>query len=592
MGTNENTLTIAGIRHPDYLFDSNQWQLWRDTFNGGEEYLHKYLVYFSDRETYADYTSRKSLTPIPTFAKAAVLDVRNSIFQRLVDVERMGGSDNYHSAVKGEKGGVTGKGQSMNSFMGIDVLTELLVMGRVGIFVDAPATTPLTTAEAVRPPYMYLYRVEDILSWAEEDPEKPGQFKAVLLRDYTMQFEDSYGGVPLPSGTRKERLRLMWKDADGVVYFRLYDAESKNPILVDGHFDLLGTVKLDIPHIPFVMPSIGDSLLKDGASYQKSLLNLLSRAVDYDLRSNTPFLTIQQELQTVGTHLKKPGMAGTAANGGQHAEDQEERIGGGAGRYYDKGTNKPEYVAPPTEPLLASIRLQEKMEDDIRRIINLSVTQKSGSRTESGEAKKMSSQGLEAGLSFIGTVMQQAEQLIATYWSAYEDTKSPKIATIAYPKRYVLKDEQDRLDEAKGLIAIIDSIPCELARKATAKKIVTLLLGSTSTSEEIDAMHKEIDKNGYTSADLLRLTFAVEKGLVSKDTASHSMGYGKDEVEKARKDREEDVMLTVLAQSKAGGEGGQPALAGALKNPASRGVPAADPNPESGKEEKKEPAIE
>ncbi len=549
-------LSVGGVRHPDYLFDQLQWQEWRDTFAGGENYLQKYLVRFSDRETPEEFAIRKSLSPIISYAKSAVLDVRNSIYQRLADVTRLGGSDFYQKAIAGELGGVDRKGASMNSFMGIDVLTELLVMGRVGIYVDAPKDAPTYVGQEPGKPYLYVYCVEDILSWTEEVPEKPGQFKAVLLRDYCVEYNASFGGIELPSGPRKTRYRLLWKDeVTGWVHYRFYDADEK--ITEEGVLE-------GVTVIPFVMPSIGDSLLKDVASFQKTLLNLLSRVVDYDLRSNTTFLTIQQELQTAGTYLKKPGSPA----------DSEEKLGSGAGRYYDKGMERPDYVAPPSAPLLASLQLQAKLEDDIRKLINIAVTNKAGSRTESAEAKKLGSQGLEAGLSFIGLILQQAEHRIAEMWATYENYKKPVIATIGYPRRYILKSDLERIEEAKALIAVVDDIPCELARKQMAKQIVDLLFVGVVDSDALSEMHAEIDKNGYTSANLERIRLALENNLVSKDTASRSMGYKEGEVEKAKEDQEHDAEITVLAQTKAAAAApGQPALAGALPNAGARGAP-------------------
>lgn len=570
-------LTVGGIRHPDYLFDQVQWEEWRDTFAGGENYLQRYLHRFSDRETVEEFSERKALSPIPAFAKSALLDVRNSIYQRLVDVTRVGGSDFYQRAVTGESGGVDRKGTDMNSFVGIDALTELLVMGRVGIFVDAPAYVP-AYGQAEANPYLYIYCVEDILSWTEEDPDKPGQFKAVLLRDHCVQYNSEFGGIALPAGPKKKRLRLLWKDeVTGYVKYRMYDEDEK-PVVGDDAEDPQGTVTLEgITIIPFVMPCIGDSLLKDVASYQKTLLNLLSRSVAYDLRANSPFLTIQAERQTAGHYLKQPGR--NPASGGQAPEDPQETIGGGKGRYYDKDMERPGYVAPPTEPLLASLQLQAKLEDDIRRIINLAVASKAGSRTESAEAKKLGSQGLEAGLSHIGLVLQTAERRIAEMWAAYENYKKPEPSRVSYPSRYILKTDEERIEEAKGLLALIDDLPTETAKREMAKQIITLLLGQKVDAETLLKMHAEVDASGYTSANLERLTLALENNLVSKETASRSMGYKEGEVEKAKKDQEHDATITVLAQTKAAGAApGQPALAGALPNPGARGVPGVPNN--------------
>ena len=571
----ETALTIADIRHPDYLFSSTLWTEWRETFRGGDRYLQRYLQKFSTRESDNEFAVRKSYSPIPTFAKAAILDIRNSIFQRLGDVTRVGGSTRYHAAVDGEEAGVDREGGSMSSFIGIDVLTELLVMGRCGIYVDAPAIAPTSLAEEAQSPYLYYYQIEDILSWTLDEQAEDGTFKAVLLRDHAVVTSTDFGDIRLPSG-RQDRYRLVWKDDNGDVWCRFYNSDKE--IVRGEHADpITGDIALGLKVIPFVMPSIGDSLLTDVSSYQKALLNLVSADVNWALQSNVPFLTIQQELRTSGAHLKRA--ADDATPGGQPAQGQGEAVGGGTGRYYDIGTDRPDYIAPPTDPLLASMKLQEKLEDDIRKLINLAVTNKSGSRTESAEAKKLSSQGLEAGLSFIGMVLQKAEQAIARYWSMYENKSKPDTSKVAYPDRYLLKEDVERIDEAESLLKLIDRIPSKKARKVVAKIVISLILTGKVPTATIDAAMKEVEKAGYTTSAIQDVLQAQGAGLMSDELASEALGIKDGEVEQARKDLAKKHALTLMAQTSGARPGEKPA------NPTARGVPELGGNPKGASQE-------
>jgi hypothetical protein len=572
----DTSLTIADIRHPDYLYSSTLWSEWRETFRGGDRYLQRYLQKFSTRESDNAFNTRKAMTPIPTFAKAAILDVRNSIFQRLSDVTRTDGSKKYHSAVEGEGPGVDRNGRSMASFIGIEVLTEVLVMGRCGVYVDAPAVAPTTLAGEAQSPYLYYYRIEDILSWTLDENEEDGSFKAVLLRDHAITKANVAAGIDLPKG-RETRYRLVWKDDAGQVWCRFYDSDKK--IIIQPNSDpLTGDIPLGISVVPFVIVDIGEGLMTDISSYQKALLNLVSGDVNWALSANTPFLTIQEELRTVGAHLKKS--ADSAEEGAQPAQDQKEDLGAREGRYYDVNMDRPGFIAPPAEPLLASLKLQEKLEDDIRRLVNLAVINKTGSRTESAEAKKISSQGLEAGLSFIGTVLQQAEQAIARYWAMYENIKSPQVAKVAYPTRYILKEDGERLDEAGRLLDLIDRVPGKKAKKSIAKQVVDLVIGGKVSTEKLSAIMAEIEAAQYTSSSVEQVLQDHDAGLVSDELASEARGYPKGQVEQARKDLAKRHELTAMAQSKPG-EGG-------LKNPASRGVPELDPDRNSGSKEQAE----
>lgn len=582
------SLVAAAIRHPDFLFDATEWAEWRETFRGGKNYRERFLKKWSTREDAADFTLRKFCTPIPTFAKAAILDIRNSIFQRLEDVLRSEGSQSYEKAVNGEQAGVDREGASMNTFIGVELLTELLVMGRAGVYVDAPSAMPTTIAQQdARPdlaPYLYCYRIEDILSWTLDFAENPGTYKAVLLRDHVVSFNTDFGGIELPDG-RESRLRLVWKDETrggkvNVQFFTDKDKENREIIFVEGA-DADGIIRLDIDVVPFIMPDLGDSLMSDIATYQHALLNLVSGDVNWQLQSSSPFLTIQRDLRSAGSHLKQPGQGNTPEAGGQRAKDKEEQIGG-KGRFYDMDAERPGYISPPTDPLMASMKLQEKLEDDIRKLVNLAVANKAGSRTESAEAKKLSSQGLEAGLSFIGLVLEHTESLIASYWAMYEGDE--KAAVVSYPERYILKQDIERIEEAKQMATLMDRLPSKKARKALAKKIVITMLGGAEDADSMKSMMIEIDRAGYTTSDMQQIIQAHAAGLVSDKTASDAVGFnGEKEVEQARKDKAERATITLMAQTAVNGESGLTSVgAGA------RGVPEVDPNESSAKDEKEE----
>lgn len=574
----DNILQISAIRHPFHLSRLRDWELFRDTFEGGEYYLDRYLRKFSERETDAEYKARKDMTPIPTFAKSAILDIRNSIFQRLVDVVRTDGSDSYRRSVAGEGSGIDRRGSSMNKFIGIDVLTELLVMGRVGVFVDntAPQSRTLVPTMADRntaSPYCYYYPVESILSYTEQEPNEPGTFKAVLLRDVYIEERSNVTGISLPTGTYN-RYRLLWLGEDGFVRYRIYDHDER-PVFGPGS-DETGAVRLNIREIPFHVADIGDSLLKDAASYQRALLNLGSGDVNYALKSNVPFLTIQQELRTGGAHLKRT--SDDATPGGQQADDNEEQVGAGTGRYYDLGTDRPDFIAPPTAPLEASMKLQERLEDNIRRLVNLAVENKVGSRTESAESKKLSAQGLEAGLSFIGLVLQQTEQQVAKYIAAYENPNRPNVATISYPNRYILKTDKERLEDAKNTDSLLQSVPSATAQKISKKLLATTLLHHLESTETLQKIENEIERAACPTADPTILLGDRNAGLVSDEAASLARGYAAGQVEKARQDHAERVARTLRAQTSIQNDSIPP-------NAASRGAPDLDDDLDSGSKE-------
>jgi hypothetical protein len=574
MTDGKSTFSISTVRHPHYIRDSLEWQVWRDSFEGGERYRDRYLVQFEGRESTTDFNLRKQLTPIATFAKSTILDVRNNFYQRMVGVSRVGGSASYTKAIAGQGGGVDGEGATMDSFIGKDVLTELLLMGKCGCYIDAAPPEGDTLAHKSFSPYLTYYRLEDILSWSKAPRGKGGEFQSVLLRDWNVTMEENLAnGLKLPNGS-EESYRLVWKDDFGVVWYQLFDENGEART---------GEIQTDLLRVPFVMFDIGESLMKDVASYQRSILNLTSSDVYYALKSNTPFLTIQKDAMGSGAHLKQAD----SASGG---EGPSEDVGAGKGRYYGADEDRPEFIAPPTDPLKTSMLLQERLEDNIRTLINLAIANKAGSRTESAEAKKIGQGGLEAGLSFIGFELEEGEKLIADIWAEYEDLKNPAPATVKYPDRYTLKSDMERLEEAEQQIKLIEKLPTQELKKEVSKNIIDIMLGGRFPQIEIDKIKRKVDSNDYILSDPQMILQAHKAGgLVDDKTASEALGFNSEVVvEQARKDREARIEQTLAAQTAKADAGPAP---GGLKNPASRGAPELDTNPNSGADEKepKEP---
>lgn len=583
---NSRTRRIIDSRHPNFLADVQDWRKWRLTYQGGRNYIQKYLKKFHKKEDNKDFQTRKDMTPIPSFAAAAVNDIRNSIFQRLRDVVRREGSNNYKRAIQGLDLGVNLRGSTMNAFMGMDVLTELLIMGRVGIYIDNPVISredglqpSMADVQGVRP-YLYLYQVEDILSWRCTNPENPSEFQSLLLRDTCLDFDlDTL--LPL---TSFERFRMLWINRKtGKVNMQFLDGDG-NKINRDGS-DALGPIELDLDRIPFIMPDIGGSLLTDVCQHQIALLNLVSSDVNYALKANFPFYVEQRDLRGVGDHLKHNiAPDGSAEAGGQPNHLREINVGSTQGRAYDIKAMEPAFIHPSPEPLVASMRLQEKLEGDIRKLINLAVF--SLASRASAESKSLDNQGLEAGLSFIGLVLESAERRITDMWAAYENANISKrqIAVVKYPDRYSLKDDAQRVKEASELSKLIQETPSNTARKEMWKNLVAILLAGRVSVEKIDEINTEIDKAGFTTSDPEVIISAVEAGLAGEETASLALGFAKGEVEKARKDQAARIARIQAAQSTpdGGGDLSQPGEA------AARGNPDLDPDPSAAKNEKSE----
>ena len=570
----KKTKNITDMRLPNYLSYFADWEKYRLTYAGGIAFRDKYLKQFSTREDPAEFNERKDVTPIPSFAKAALGDIRNSIFQRMVDIVRKGGSTAYHRAVAGLDMGVDRRGSSMNAFLGRKVLDELMVMGKVGVFVDAPPVQGDTLADigAFRP-YLYVYRMENILSYACTSPEAPSEFSAILLEDMVTNYD---GVTGLPSEEVK-RYRHLWIGDNGKVNVQFYNEGNEE---IDREGNLSGPIELNLTRIPFVLLDIGDSLLVDVCEYQIALLNLVSSDMNQALKANFPFYTEQRDGRPGGQHLKTDvNDDGTATSGGQGASTKNQTVGVRQGRYYPKGTDRPDFIHPSSEPLKASMALQDKLEQDIRRLVNLAV--QTLSTRQSAEAKSLDNAGLEAGLSFMGLVLEAAERQIVEHWANYEEVNASRrdIPTIKYPDCYSLKSDIDRIEEAGKLAKVITDIPSNTARKELCKVQSTILLGGRVGPDILATIDKEIDDAKYTTASPDVIIRANEAGMCGDKLASTALGFPEEEYLVAQKDHTDRIKRIAEMQS---------TVDVAPLKPAARGVVDLDDDPKSGKVEKDE----
>jgi len=580
-----HNLSLSSLSHPDFTADVDRWYEYRLTFEGGDEFMRQYLLDIPD-ETPKQLALRKLNTPIPAVAKDAVKDVRRSITQRMEDVVRSGGSAHYQAAVAGEGTGVDREGQSMNLFVGTDVLTELLVMGRVGVFVDnAPPQGP-TMADGESRPYAYAYKVEDIVNWSMRRPEEEGTFSMVMLRDHKVDFTQAFG-LNFPTNAT-ERFRLCWIGDDGFMRYKFLDKNlSQMPAEVVGSEQKIeddgSTVITALREIPFIMPALDQSLLADTAGYQRALMNIASNEVMFAINANNPMLLIQKDTRADAQQWKKPP-GGNGEPGGQRSRDASVRTGIRSGwvtgRFFGPDEVAPTWLSMPVDSLKGSSEYREKLADEIRQLINVAVQNQTGTRSESRETREISAQGLESGLHFIAMKLQNLETQIGKYMTMYE--KGTKFPVITYPKRYNLLSDEQRIINAKAFIEVTNQLPGQPVKKEGAKKVIRDLFTGKVSSNKMTEMTSAVEKHPFIG-DFDNIMAMKEGALISDETAAGSQDLPKKEVEQGRKDRAEQIKVTMEAQTPPGETPGA-----SPDRPAARGAPELDADKSSGKTERAE----
>lgn len=556
---NPTTFKIANLTHPEYDLCIADWEKWRLTYEGGDRFVNEYLKKFSRRETAKDFQDRKVVTPIPSFAKGAINEIKNAIFQRIADTTRVGGPETYQQAVLGELGGVDLKGATINWFIGHYIIAELLTMRKVGVFVDMPVVGPTLRDKGTKHPYFYVYKAEDIRNWDDYTVGDRREYTGILLRERQYTRDKLTG---LPTG-EVEKFRHMWYD--GGVHVQFYNLDNT----LDGP-----QIDLEIERIPFVTFEISESLLKDVANAQIALLNLDSSDVSYALRANFPFYTEQFDDKANSNLLRQAQEAYTEINPELGLQDggltcttpapkgPDIDVGATQGRRYPKGMERPGFIAPPADPLRVSMEKQRALKEDIRLQVHLALSNIQP-KMASAESKGMDLAGLESGLSYIGLELEHGERQLASYWAMYEGSSDEP--TINYPKRWSLKTPEEVQKEVDQLQDVRDDIPSTIFKKEVNLKIAELILGNRVTNDVLTEIRREIQQSKGTTSNPDTLKAHLEAGLVSQETATVLSGYPAEESVQAAKDHAARLARIKEAQSS--------------DMPAARGTPDESPNP-------------
>lgn len=549
---------ITQLTHHQYK--SSLWKKFRLTFEGGEKFREEYLKQFSVREDANDFIARKEMSYVPAFAKAAIIEIKNAIFNRMIDVKRIEGPSSFQSVVDGTTPGVDREDGSMNAFMGGTVLPELLAIDKVGIYVDRPLLETEATGTKMddvgRIPYLYIYKAEDIRSWTYDSNKN---LVTLLLRATIDKLDEDTGLVE-----DKETEYRLFKKMDGGVEVTTYDdaGDQKDKKLFP--WTEIPCAIIDIPH----------SLLEDVADYQIAHLNIASADVNGAWKGNFAFYVEQRDPHS-GSSLRTTDAVegndddGTAAKA-RTAKDKEIKVGAVRGRSYAKGLDAPTFIHPSPEPLKVSMEKQNVMKQEIRQLVQLSITNMDP-RRESAESKSMDSRGLEAGLSYIAQELERTERQVVRIWAMYEQTENN--AQIKYPQDYSLKTTADRLNEGEKLTDLAKSSPSFTYQKEMAKLAAEVTLGNKVSNDVLDTVKKEIDDAAVVYVDPESLILDVEAGLATTETVSEIRGYPKGEAAKAKVERAERAAAIVKAQTAAS---------------AARGVPELDPDPENSPDREKE----
>ena len=506
----QNVVQQCIARRTSKIFQSSDWLEWRYCYNGGSIFREKFLEQFDGgREDLKDFKRRQSLTPIPAYAKNEINKVINSISNRLGDVSRRDGSEEWQDAVGGVGRGVDLRGSSMNAYITKQLLSEALVMQQVGVLVDAPKTQLTAGQEVVSQadvvdfqPYLNRYKIEDIALMIEAKPDSPSDWAHVLLEDHTEDFD-------LLSGKNEctNSFRYYWLDP--------LRGNLVNVAFLNNAGDLASDIIFtDLTQIPFVLFDILRSLMADVCAHQIALLNLISADTTYAVDANFSFLTRQRGNDNSGTHL----IGGSG--------DDRVRPGSRKGLFYNKNEERPGFISPPTGPMKASLELRRELKDEVRELVT-------GAIADLGERGSV-----EAGLSFIGNCFQMGEERLWDFWVIFEENQEDKrkVPTTSYPDSWSLKTRAERIEEAKDVLALSAQLVGQPGKQETHRLVYDIMYRGEVSADALAKMKKAVDDSPIAASDPKTIIAAKEKGILCVETAALALGANPGEGEKAKED--------------------------------------------------------
>lgn len=538
---------ISGTQHPEHKRHAKDWTLWRQAYEGGPEFVEAVLKRYSRRENFLDFKERLELAFNPAHVTKALNRYRNAILSAMGEVKREG-DPTYTDWCKTN---VDLKKSSMTAFMGLQFLPLLMAQGKRFIVMDAPPKGE-TESRADDPalPWVWCVDATAVKSWSYD---ADGCLKAIAILE-DVDEEDPLSGLVTSCCSRTRYYRLLETAEDTFtptekgmtpvqgpgVLLRFLDKEDK---------DLQQPVVLqDFTRLPVVESRLIQALCKDVAGHAKALVNLNSTDVNFLFRGNFPLFTKQRDTSKGGI---KPVNKHNAVQPGRETETMDRtvdgednrpssEVGSNKGMYYDMKAERPDWVGPSTENLKASMEKQKEVRDEIDQLLDLSMaSQSKGKLQQSGESKKADRVDLDAGLGYIGQVMETAEREVAEVFHFFQG--SAVDWSVKYPATYSIKTEEERIADANALFAVADKVYEPIAQAELHKRGAEILLGTLVDSATLDKIMAAIDKRvsdgTWFDTNLDRATAIqadVLNGIGSKAGAARRRWIPEDEATEAQ----------------------------------------------------------
>ena len=449
-------------RQKDFAVMLADWEFYERTYDGGDEYVSKYLI-MHEREN-ADAYNRRLKESCAVNLCAPVIDLYNFYLYRTEPVRDYAflGENKLFKAFLNDADFGSNRYQDV-----IKAISERgSIYGVFGIIVDKPSMEAASMAGEIENnihPYICTYKPENIFS---------------------IEYDRMYGGKP--------RLVRVVLEEDGGVFrewtptdVNVWAKESKH-----AEYKVVQTTKNNLGYIPFILhtnrmslsPLSSASDIADLAGIQRSIFNNDSKMLEAMGRSAFPMLEIPD------ASLPLPSSPGSQADGG--VQMQEIIVGAGNALIRNTGDSVGhKYVEPTMTGTDKYLSIRNSLLNDFNSISRTSHASATSTNTQSGVALEIEFQQLNALLSMKASCMERTETRILSMvadWIGSEFAGSVK-----YDDSFSIRDLSRDLDSAIKSLSLIES---KTYKSEIAKQISRRLLSANTDESIIVTIESELDK--------------------------------------------------------------------------------------------------
>lgn len=445
----EKKKTALGERtHPKYTDNINEWNLYRDSVDGGDDFINDNYLFSHRLEDAEDFNERLDRAYYLNYCEA-IPNIYNHYIMK-EDIERPPSTE-----LEEFRKNVDGNGTSIEDFI-VQVGFWSKVYGVCHILVDSPKSSPKTKSEEKETgfrPYCRIIHPTQLVDWSLDSK---GRYNWVIVESEYYDDAD-----PTVERDIQTHYKLITKEE-----WRVEDEEGNSVTYDDGSqssgINELGEVPIiTLYHDSFSDDKIGRSLLKDIVYVNRAILNWCSCIDEQIERQTFSQLVIPDD----GTLVEEQEKSGNPLH----------RIGTTSIWTFpaDAG-HPPNYISPNTENITAIWNLVIDHVKEIFRLAKLIGTSDDMYLSRSGRAAQMGFLGVNSALSATSKRYEKCENDISKLalkilgkedLSGYEGVKYPTSFDIATLSEEV--DSYFRIMEKNFSVQLNRTLAKDIARRAT-----------------------------------------------------------------------------------------------------------------------------